>query len=251
MWLFWITIVFALVYLVSIRGSAACRACSAGRPTGRTRRKPPKFDASDQAAVRQVRWHGPEGRSPPTPQARAMGQRLFLNYCAQCHGSDARRRPRLSEPDRQRLALRRRARDHQRSITNGRNGRDAAAGPGARRRDGVQQRRRLRALALGPAARRPEAQLGKPIFAQNCAACHGPDGQGQPGARRAQPDRPDLALRQLRARPSSKPSPRAAIGRPGGTTPMPSHKDMLGDRPRSSCWPPTSGACRTAHDATK
>ncbi len=24
------------------------------------------------------------------PQARAMGERLFLNYCAQCHGSDAR-----------------------------------------------------------------------------------------------------------------------------------------------------------------
>jgi cytochrome c oxidase cbb3-type subunit 3 len=24
------------------------------------------------------------------PQARAIGERLFLTYCAQCHGSDAR-----------------------------------------------------------------------------------------------------------------------------------------------------------------
>ena len=32
------------------------------------------------------------------PEARAIGQRLFLNYCAQCHASDARGRKRLSQP---------------------------------------------------------------------------------------------------------------------------------------------------------
>jgi cytochrome c oxidase cbb3-type subunit 3 len=42
-----------------------------------------------------------------------------------------------------------------------------------------------------PRARRPSAAA---LFAANCVACHGPGRQGQPHVRRAQPDRPHLAL---------------------------------------------------------
>ena len=45
------------------------------------------------------------------PQAMAIGERLFLNNCAQCHGSDARGSKGFPEPDRQRLAVRRHARE--------------------------------------------------------------------------------------------------------------------------------------------
>ena len=46
------------------------------------------------------------------PEAVAIGQRLFATNCSVCHGSDARGL-RLPEPDRQRLAVRRRAGNHQ------------------------------------------------------------------------------------------------------------------------------------------
>ena len=48
-----------------------------------------KAEREVRADLRQVR-----GEDIPAvaadPQAREMGQRLFLNYCSQCHGSDAR-----------------------------------------------------------------------------------------------------------------------------------------------------------------
>ncbi len=40
------------------------------------------------------------------------------------------------------------------------------------------------------------SQRGAALFADNCAACHGADGKGNRDARRAEPDRRDLALRR-------------------------------------------------------
>ncbi len=47
------------------------------------------------------------------PQAVKMGGRLFASNCSICHGSDAKGRLRLPQPDRRRLALGRRAGNHQ------------------------------------------------------------------------------------------------------------------------------------------
>ena len=54
-------------------------------------------------------------------------------------------------------------------------GRDGMLKPRRNRRG-----RRLCALAVGPADRRPAPiwRRGAKIFADNCAVCHGPDGKG-------------------------------------------------------------------------
>ena len=62
------------------------------------------------------------------------------------------------------------------------------------------ERRRLCALAVGPAGREgADLAAGKKVFADNCAACHGDEGKGNQRARRAQSDRRDLALRLRQA----------------------------------------------------
>ena len=89
MWLFWITIVFALVYLVLYPGlgSVPGRArLDVGRRSTR-RRARRSTRRSSRSTTSTWRWTCKQVAADP--QARAMGERLFLNNCAQCHGSDA------------------------------------------------------------------------------------------------------------------------------------------------------------------
>ncbi|HVL76273.1 MAG TPA: cbb3-type cytochrome c oxidase N-terminal domain-containing protein, partial [Noviherbaspirillum sp.] len=89
MWLFIITIVFSLVYLVLYPGLGAYAGKlgwqSAGQYEAEQRKADadfgPIFAAYQQADLKQV---------AADPQARAIGERLFMTYCAQCHASDAR-----------------------------------------------------------------------------------------------------------------------------------------------------------------
>jgi cytochrome c oxidase cbb3-type subunit 3 len=88
MWLYYLTCAFALGYLALYPGLAAW-----GGALG--------WSSGGQHAVESKRWdarHAPmfEGYLRQDiavvardPAAREMGQRLFLSYCAQCHGADA------------------------------------------------------------------------------------------------------------------------------------------------------------------
>jgi len=111
------------------------------------------------------------------PEARAIGKNLFLTYCSQCHGSDAAGAtgfPNLTDhdwlyggdPDTIKA-----------TITDGRNGimppLGAALGP-----EGT---REVANYVLSLSGRPHDAALagaGKQKFADNCAACHMPDGTG-------------------------------------------------------------------------
>jgi mono/diheme cytochrome c family protein len=88
MWLFYITIVFALVYLILYPGLGSYKGYLGWTSTGQYQ------DEQKQAAA----TYGPiidkflkqdVQTVAANPEAREIGQRLFLNYCAQCHGSDA------------------------------------------------------------------------------------------------------------------------------------------------------------------
>lgn len=89
MWLFYLTIVFALVYLVLYPGLGSFAGKlgwhSAGAYQAELRKADadygPLFAGYQQQDIKAV---------ADDPQARAIGERLFLTYCAQCHGSDAR-----------------------------------------------------------------------------------------------------------------------------------------------------------------
>jgi cytochrome c oxidase cbb3-type subunit 3 len=176
MWLFWITIGFALVYLVLYPGlgglpgvlgwtSDSAYQKEAAEMDARTKPLYDKYLAMDLKAV------------AADPQARAMGERLFLNYCAQCHGSDARGSrgfPNLTDHDWLYGGDPEVIRE---SITNGRMGVMPPLGPtlgDEKVKDVVAYVRSLSGLPSDSL----KAQLGKQVFMQNCAACHGPEGKG-------------------------------------------------------------------------
>jgi cytochrome c oxidase cbb3-type subunit 3 len=176
--LFWITIAFAVAYLLMFPGfgnmagilgwtSAGAYAAERDEAERRTR---PLFDKYLSTDLRALAGD---------PEARAMGERLFLNYCAACHGSAAtggRGYPNLRDNhwlyggDPQMVKT---------SIMEGRMGVMPAMGPviGAEGvKDVVAYVRSLSRLPNDSL----KAQLGKPVFMQNCAACHGADGKGNP-----------------------------------------------------------------------
>jgi cytochrome c oxidase cbb3-type subunit 3 len=111
------------------------------------------------------------------PQARAIGERLFLNSCAQCHGSDAQGSkgfPNLTDRD---WLYGGTPEVIETTIREGRQGTmpSMAAAVG-----GDQDVRNVAnyVLSLSDSAHDPiKAALGKSKFAA-CAACHGADGKG-------------------------------------------------------------------------
>jgi cytochrome c oxidase cbb3-type subunit 3 len=111
------------------------------------------------------------------PDALRTGHNLYVNNCAQCHGSDARGAigfPNLTDgewlyggdPDTIKM-----------SIINGRNGVMPPWGP-ALGADGVKQ---VTEYVLGLSGQEHDAALaaeGQQKFAMFCVACHGADGKG-------------------------------------------------------------------------
>ena len=111
------------------------------------------------------------------PQARAIGERLFLTYCAQCHGSDARGNkgyPNLTDRD---WLYGGDPEVIKTTILKGRHGvmPPMAAAVGT---DKDIEHVAHYVLSLSGSASDPiKASFGKEKYAA-CAACHGIDGQG-------------------------------------------------------------------------
>ncbi|WP_394060456.1 cytochrome-c oxidase, cbb3-type subunit III [Alcaligenes sp. WGS1538] len=109
-------------------------------------------------------------------EAREIGQRLFLNNCAQCHGSDAKGAP--SFPNLANKAWLWGGEPEQilHTITEGRTGMmppQSQLTP-AQASDVAQYVRSLSGLAADPLRIVP----GKRVFDSTCFACHGADGKG-------------------------------------------------------------------------
>ena len=100
-WLFYLTIVFSIAYLVLYPGLGSWRGTLGWSQVGQLREEQQaaeqqfgplyrKFAALDVAALSK------------NPEALAIGQKLFLNNCAQCHASDgagSRGFPNLTDRD--------------------------------------------------------------------------------------------------------------------------------------------------------
>lgn len=176
LYLFWVTLIFAVVYLVMYPGFGNTKGALGWSAVGQyetemraaEERYAPifaKYKEMDVAAV------------AADPEARAMGKRLFVTYCAQCHGSDARGAkgfPNLSDTA---WNWGGEADTIKATITGGRMGMMPPMGPalGAEgTKDVVNYVRSLSGLAHDSL----RAQRGAELFAQNCAACHGAEGKG-------------------------------------------------------------------------
>ena len=110
-------------------------------------------------------------------EAQQIGQRLFLNNCAQCHGSDAKGSPsfpNLIDGDSQ---WGRTPEDIQTTIAKGRNGimpPFAGVIDSAAAADVANYVRSLSGLAHNQLA----SIRGQRVYMQQCVACHGADGKG-------------------------------------------------------------------------
>ena len=88
MWLFWITIVFGVGYLVLYPGLGSYRGYLSWSSGGQYKNEQQAAAATYGPAIDKFVAQDVKTVAA-NPEARDMGQRLFLTYCAQCHGSDA------------------------------------------------------------------------------------------------------------------------------------------------------------------
>jgi cytochrome c oxidase cbb3-type subunit 3 len=176
LWLFYGTLLFAILYYILYPGLWE-------GVLGWT--KESQYEAEQQAAEAK---YGPiyaQYRDVPVPalakndDAVGMGKRLYLTYCMQCHGSDARGSagfPNLTDNDWQWGG------DPQAIKTSIVNGRNAVmpAWKAVIGEDGTEQVTAYVMQLSGRDADASQAEAGKQVFNQNCMACHGPDGKGNP-----------------------------------------------------------------------
>ncbi|HLS84207.1 MAG TPA: cytochrome-c oxidase, cbb3-type subunit III [Arenimonas sp.] len=178
--LFWITIVFSIGYLIWYPGLGNFAGYAGWTSTGEHDAE--KAEADARIAEVFGRFEGmPIDEIAAHPEAVAFGGRLFANHCALCHGSDARGAkgfPNLADdswqwgtgtPD-----------DILQTILHGR---QAAMPPlaGAIGGDvGVTEVAAYVQSLSGIKADPALAAAGKARFAGVCAACHGPEGTGNP-----------------------------------------------------------------------
>lgn len=112
------------------------------------------------------------------PKAHAIGERLFLNNCAACHGSDAKGNkgfPNLTDNDWLHGGSPEKIIE---TITLGRRGQMPMMGPAVGSADEARQVANYVLSLSGAGHNSIQAELGKAKFKQVCAACHGADGKG-------------------------------------------------------------------------
>lgn len=174
-WMFLLSCVFALVYLVlfpglgsfpGVLGYTTDGSLMKSMTTANEELKPvyAKYVTMD---IEQV---------AADPKAREMGQRLFLNSCAQCHGSDAggaKGFPNLTDGD---WLYGGSPENIKTTLINGRAG-VMPPFPQLDSKQIVDVANYVRSLS-GLPADDLKAARGSEVYKSNCAACHGPEGKG-------------------------------------------------------------------------
>ncbi len=178
MGLFVITVLFAGAYLALYPGLGSFGGQLGWSSTGQWEAEQAKAQAAMAPLYAKFTSQAPEALAKD-PQAMAIGERLYINNCAQCHGSDAKGSkgfPNLTLPVESRLAT-----DSfeavKATITNGRQGMMPPMAAAVGSAEDVKNVANYVLSLSGSAHNELAAQLGKPKFAA-CAACHGPDGKG-------------------------------------------------------------------------
>lgn len=176
MWLFVITIIFAFAYLAVYPGLGKYAGQLGWSQTGAYQAEVTKANTELEPLYARFASMKPEEISVD-PQAVAIGERLFMNNCAQCHGSDAHGSkgfPNLTDNDWLHGGTPEKIHE---TLVNGRIGNmpPMAAAVGT-----PEDVRNLANYVLSLSASPHDslrASLGKPKFAA-CAACHGMDAKG-------------------------------------------------------------------------
>jgi cytochrome c oxidase cbb3-type subunit 3 len=218
-WLFWITIMFSLAYLWFYPGLGAREGAWKWSSTGAYQEEMAKAER-ELAPMYEKFTSTPIEQLAADPAAQALGQRLFLNQCAQCHASDgagSRGFPNLTDNDwlygGEPAAIKA-------SILDGRNG---VMPPFAQLgTEGVKDTAHYVRSLSGLTADSIRVVRGKELYTQNCAACHGAEGKGNTAL-----GAPNLADK-IWLYGSTEPVIIETINK-GRNNQMPAHRDFLGE----------------------
>ena len=178
MWLFVLTVVFALAYLVAYPGLGSYQG-ELGWSSREAHRQEVERANSQLAPLYAQFTARTVEEVAGDPAAMAIGERLFMNNCAQCHGSDARGSkgfPDLTDRD----WLHGGAPDKiAETVKAGRRGQMPPMAAAVGSADDVKNVANYVLSLSGAPHDSLRAQLGRGKFAA-CAACHGADGKGNP-----------------------------------------------------------------------
>jgi cytochrome c oxidase cbb3-type subunit III len=217
-WLFYLTIAFSIAYLILYPGLGSWRGALGWSQVG-------QLEEEQRAAEKQF---GPLYRKfaamevealARNPEALAVGQKLFLNNCAQCHASDgagSRGFPNLTDRD---WLWGGDAKTIRATISEGRTGVMPPFGP-ALGPEGVKNVAQYVRSLSGLTTDSLRVAFGRDLYQQNCVACHGADGKGN-----AALGAPNLADKTW-LHGSAEASVIETIAR-GRTNQMPAHKALL------------------------
>jgi cytochrome c oxidase cbb3-type subunit 3 len=175
-WLFIITTIFALVYLALYPGLGSFAGKLGWSQVGQYETEVAKGNKEVEPLYARFNGMKPEEVAGDS-QAKAIGERLFMNNCSQCHGSDARGSkgfPNLTDPD----WLHGGAPDKiKETLVQGRIGNMPPMAAAVGTPDDVRNvAHYVMSLSNSPHDSL-KASLGKAKFGA-CAACHGADGKG-------------------------------------------------------------------------
>ncbi|MCR5863929.1 cytochrome-c oxidase, cbb3-type subunit III [Aquincola sp. J276] len=178
MWLFIITVLFAAIYLTTYPGLGSHQGTLGWSSAGQLDAE--KAKAREAAAPVYAAFTGkPVEELARNEQAMGIGERLFANNCATCHGADARGSkgfPNLTDRDWLWGG------SHEKIVETITQGRQGMMPPMAAAVGGSQDVRNVAQYVLSLSGAPHDAiaaHLGKDKFSA-CAACHGPRGQGNP-----------------------------------------------------------------------
>jgi cytochrome c oxidase cbb3-type subunit 3 len=178
MGLFYLTILFGIGYLVLYPGLGSYAGRLGWKSSGAYQAEVKRANL-DYSPLFDKYLAQPIPAVARDPQAHEIGQRLFLNYCAQCHGSDARGNkgyPNLTDGD---WLYGGEPSVIKETIMKGRHGQmppmGAALGSDKDIENVAHYVRSLSGLTADPV----KVAFGKPKFGA-CAACHGSDAHGNP-----------------------------------------------------------------------
>ena len=178
MWLFMITVVFGLIYLAVFPGLGGFEGLQKWSQQGQHKADAERMRAS-LAPLYAEFTAKPVAELSKDPRALAIGQRHFMNYCSQCHGSDARGGkgyPNLTQGNAGWLGPL--TGDHiVQTVTQGRQGAMPPMGAAIGSEAAMSDLAHYVLSLSGSPHNEIKAFSGKKHYAA-CAACHGNDGKG-------------------------------------------------------------------------
>ena len=175
MWMFLLSCIFGLVYLVLFPGLGSFPGVVGYSTDGALMSS--MTQANDELKPVYAKYVKMDiEQVAADPKAREMGQRLFLNSCAQCHGSDAggaKGFPNLTDGD---WLYGGSPENIKTTLINGRMG-VMPPFPQLDSNQIVDVANYVRSLS-GLPVDQAKAARGAEVFKANCVACHGADGKG-------------------------------------------------------------------------